>query len=258
MTAPIPREIPGLPAVPVKRPALLPSPVPARAVMAPVRRPWAAAYRLTLALAATASVTVQVMLGSPALVLSHFAAQSAALLALVSLASARRSWTGRRPLPGAVTGAALLYALITGLVHHLLLADTNPALPLPDNTSLPATIAAHILHTALPLAALLDWLILTPPARTHLRQTATWMLYPLAYLAFSLARGELLPTHPARYLHPFLDVTQHGYKGVLGNALLLGLAFYALAVLLVAVDHTRPNPVRRRPKTGFRLRAPVG
>ncbi|MEU3948983.1 Pr6Pr family membrane protein [Streptomyces sp. NPDC029526] len=260
MTAPIPREIPGLPAVPVKRPALLPSPVPARAVMAPVRRPWAAAYRLTLALAATASVTVLVLLGSPALALSHFATQSAALLALVSFASARRSWTGRQPLPGAVTGAALLYALITGLVHHLLLADTNPAFAfaLPDSTSVPAVIAAHTLHTALPVAALLDWLILTPPARTHLRQTATWMLYPLAYLTFSLARGELLPTHPARYLYPFLDVTQHGYKGVLGNALLLGLAFYALAVLLVAVDHTRPNPVRRRPKTGFRLRAPVG
>ncbi|CAL9469452.1 Pr6Pr family membrane protein [Streptomyces sp. enrichment culture] len=258
MTAPIPREIPGLPAVPVKRPALLPSPVPARAVMAPVRRPWAAAYRLALALAAISAVTALLLLGSPALVLSHFAVQSAVLLALVSLASARRSWTGRQPLPGAVTGAALLYVLITGLVHHLLLADTSPAFALSDGTSPPAAIAAHTLHTALPVAALLDWLVLTPPARTHLRQTATWMLYPLAYLTFSLARGELLPTHPARYLYPFLDITRHGYKGTLGNALLLGLAFYALAVLLVVVDHTRPNPVRRRPKTGFRLRAPVG
>ncbi|MBD9730466.1 Pr6Pr family membrane protein [Streptomyces sp. H28] len=258
MTAPIPREIPGLRHLPVKRPGLLPSPVPARAVMAPVRRPYAAAYRLALALTATGAVTVEIALGSPTRILSHFAVQSTALLAVVTFAAARRSWTGRQPLPGKLTGAALLYVVITGLVHHLLLADATPAYALSDDTSGPATLAAHVLHTAVPVAALLDWLILTPPARTHLRHTATWMLYPLAYLAFSLTRGELLPGNPARYLYPFLDVTQHGYKGVLGNALLLGLAFYALAVLLVVVDHTRPNPVRRRPKTGFRLRAPVG
>ena len=37
-----------------------------------------------------------------------------------------------------------------------------------------------------------------------------------------------------------------GLLSVLGNALLLGLSIYALAVLLVALDHTRPNPVRHR------------
>lgn len=82
---------------------------------------------------------------------------------------------------------------------------------------------------------------------------------PLAYLLFSFARGELiLPGTPGRYLYPFLDVDLHSYKNVLANALLLGLAFYALAVLMVALDHTRPNPVRHRGKTGFRLQPPVG
>ncbi|MEV6183757.1 integral membrane regulator, partial [Streptomyces sp. NPDC052015] len=42
------------------------------------------------------------------------------------------------------------------------------------------------------------------------------------------------------------------------NALLLGLAFYALAVLLVTLDRVRPNPLRRRAKNGFRLQPPVG
>ncbi|GAA4949004.1 hypothetical protein GCM10023238_14170 [Streptomyces heliomycini] len=66
------------------------------------------------------------------------------------------------------------------------------------------------------------------------------------------------PDSPARYLHPFFDVARHGYRNVLADALLMGLALYALAVLLVALDHARPNPVRRPPKTGFRLRLPVG
>ncbi|MCZ9337033.1 Pr6Pr family membrane protein, partial [Streptomyces sp. TRM76130] len=99
---------------------------------------------------------------------------------------------------------------------------------------------------ALPLAATADWLLLTVPGRLRLRHTAGWMLYPLAYLTFSLGRGELLiPDSTARYLYPFLDVDQHGYQEVLGNALLLGLALHALATLLVALDHARPNPLRR-------------
>jgi hypothetical protein len=231
--------------------------------MTPVRRPLTAVLRLLTALTAATAVAVELLLDSPARVLSDFTVQSALLLALVLALSARRDWTARRPLPEALTGAALLYAVIGGLVHHLLVA--NPASPFAAvgraaaDPAWSMTIAQHILHTAVPVAAVLDRLLLSVPGRLHLRQASTWMLYPLAYLAFSLARGELLaPGAPDRYLYPFLDAGRHGYKGVLGNALLLGLSFYALAVLLVALDHVRPNPVHRRSKTGFRLQPPVG
>ena len=261
MTAPIPRDIPDLPAVP-GMPALLPSPVPAAAVVAPVRRPLAAAYRLLVALAAAGAVTIDLVLGSPVRVLSHFAIQSNILLALVLALASRRAWSARRPLPSLVTGAALFYVTISGLVYHLVLADTATPFSIIGGTTQPTgwqAIASHILHTATPIAALLDWLLLTSPGRLHIRQAATWLLYPLAYLALSFARGELiLPGTRGRYLYPFLDVDHHGYKTVLGNALLLGLSFYALAVLLVALDHTRPNPIRHRAKTGFRLQPPVG
>lgn len=249
MTASIPRDIPDLPAVP-RPPKLLPAPVPATAVVTPVRRPLVAAFRLVTAVLALTGVTAQLLLGGPASrTLSHFTAQSSILLSLVMLASARRAWSARRPLSGALTGAALLYVTAAGLVHHLLLA--NPASPfaVPGSTGAGGwdTVAAHLLNTAVPVAAALDWLLLSVPGRLHLRQAAAWILYPLAYLAFTLARGELLlPGTEGRYLYPFLDVDQHGYKGVLGNALLLGLALYALGVLLVALDHIRPNPLRRR------------
>ncbi|OKI87046.1 integral membrane regulator [Streptomyces sp. CB02414] len=241
MTAPIPRDIPDLPAVPGP-PTLLPSPVPATAVITPVRRPLVAAYRIVTALLALTGVTLTLVTGGPATrTVSHFTLQSGILLTLVMLASARRAWSARRPLPGALTGAALLYVVAAGLVHHLLLTDGAVAA-----NGWQAT-ATHILNTAVPAAAALDWLLLTTPGRLHLRQAAAWLLYPLAYLAFSLARGELLlPGTEDRYLYPFLDVDQHGYRGVLGNALLLGLSLYALGVLLVALDHIRPNPLRRR------------
>ncbi|MCX5060342.1 Pr6Pr family membrane protein [Streptomyces sp. NBC_00452] len=261
MTAPIPRDIPDLPALPGV-PTLLPSSVPASAVVTPVRHPLTAVYRLLVALMAAAGVTLDLLLGSPVRVLSYFTIQSNILLALVFVLSARRAWSARRPLPSALAGATLLYISITGLVYHLLLAGASSPFSMTSSAAPPAGwqwISNQILHTAVPIAALLDWLFLTPPGRLHLRQAATWLLYPLAYLLFSFARGELvLPGTPGRYLYPFLDVDLHSYKNVLANALLLGLGFYALAVLMVALDHARPNPVRHRGKTGFRLQPPVG
>ncbi|MEV5883619.1 Pr6Pr family membrane protein [Streptomyces sp. NPDC052020] len=251
MTAPIPRDIPDLPAVP-GMPKPLSSPVPAAAVVAPVRRPLAAAFRLLTALVAATGVTIALLQGGPPHALGHFSVQANILLTLVLTLAARRAWTARRPLPAALTGAALLYVLVAGLVHHLVLADAAPPSPLTGG-------AGHILHTATPLAAALDWLLLPAPGRLRLRQAAPWLLYPLAYLAFSLAISEIIATGAAtRPLYPFLDIARHGYTSALGNALLLGLSTYALAVLLVGLDHLRPDPTPRRPKTGFRLRPPVG
>ncbi|MFF7134203.1 Pr6Pr family membrane protein [Streptomyces sp. NPDC008196] len=261
MTAPIPRDIPDLPAVP-GMPVFLPSLVPATAVVAPVRHPVAAVYRVLVAMAAAGAVTVELLLSSPIRTLSHFSIQSTILLTPVLLLSARRAWTARRPLPSSVTGAALLYVTITALVYHLLLVNTASPFALTGAAANPTgwhAVTALLLHTVIPAAALADWLLLTPPGRLHLRQAATWLLYPLAYLLFSFTRGELIPPGTGgRYLYPFLDVDLHGYKSVLGNALLLGLSFYALAILLVALDHARPNPIRHRTKTGFRLQPPVG
>jgi hypothetical protein len=160
-------------------------------------------------------------------------------------------------MPAAVTGAALLYVVIGGLVYHLLLANASTPYTMTSDAGAHTvwqSVAEQVLCTAIPVAAALDWLLLTTPGRMRLRQASTWLLYPMAYLAFSFTRGELIdPGNPGRYLYPFLDADLHGYKSVLANALLLGLAFYALAVLLVAVDHARPGPVRNRGKTGFRL-----
>ncbi|BFO13947.1 hypothetical protein SHKM778_03350 [Streptomyces sp. KM77-8] len=100
--------------------------------------------------------------------------QSTVLLALVMLASAHRAWSARHPLPAALTGATLLYVATASLVHHILLAPAT----MTGDTSRPDALAAHTLYTVLPAAAALDWLLLTPPARTHLRQATTWMLYP--------------------------------------------------------------------------------
>lgn len=262
MIAPIPKDIPDLPAVP-GMPTLLPSDVPAAAVMTPVRRPVTAAYRLLVALATAAAVALDLVLGpSPVRVLSYFTIQTGVLVAPVFALSAWRAWTARRPLPPLVTGGTLFYTLIAGLLYHVVLVNEPGTFsmtgPTDALTGWPA-LANQILHTATPAAALLDWLLLTHPAPLGLRHATRWLLYPVAYLIFSLTRGALIPQgREGRYLYPFLDAGHLGYKSVLGNALLLGLAFFVVALLLVAADHVRPDPIRRRPKTGFRLQPPVG
>ncbi|MET7437222.1 MULTISPECIES: Pr6Pr family membrane protein [unclassified Streptomyces] len=255
MTAPIPKDIPDLPAIP-GIPAPAPFIVPATAVVAPVRRRATAVFRLLVVLAASAGVALELRLGSsPVRVLSYFTIQSNVLLAVVLLVSARRAWSARRPLHPMLTGGVLLYIVITGLVYHVILANASSPFSM---TGGPPTgwhaVANHLLHTVTPIAAVIDWLLLTSPAPVRVSQAAAWLLYPVAYLLFSVARSAMIPsTSSGRYLYPFLDVDRHGHLGVLSNALLLGLAFYALALLLVALDHLRPDPVRRRAKTGFRL-----
>ncbi|WP_105975525.1 Pr6Pr family membrane protein [Streptomyces geranii] len=258
---PIPSDIPDIPALPgIPAAALLSSPVPATAVVTPVRRPATAIFRLLTATTAAAAVAAELLLdNTPLQTLSRFTIQSAILLTLVTTLASRRAWTARRPLPAALTGAALLYVLIASLIHHGLVANASSPFATPAPPTGWHAVTNHLLHTAIPLAALIDWLLLTAPGHLHLRQAAPWLLYPLAYLAFSLTRGELLdPGTEGRYLYAFLDVAKDGYKSVLANALLLGLGFYALAVALVTVDHIRPNPVHHRAKTGFRLGPPVG
>ncbi|MFD7712211.1 Pr6Pr family membrane protein [Streptomyces sp. NPDC059785] len=262
MTAPFPKDMPDLPAIPGAPPPA-PSFVPPTAVSAPPRRAAATAFRLFVAVAAAAGVAVCLATGSsPIRTVSYFTVQANVLVALVFTASAWRAWAARRPLPGLLTGGALLYVLSTGLVYHLLLANSSSPFSITGHIEALTgwqAVANQLLHTVTPLAALLDWLLLSSPAPLRAGQAATWLLYPLAYLLFSLVRSALIPpASSVRYLYPFLDVSLSGHLGVLSNALLLGLGFYALGLLLVVLDHLRPDPVSRRAKTGFRLQPPVG
>ncbi|SPF04541.1 Pr6Pr family membrane protein [Streptomyces sp. MA5143a] len=264
MTAPIPRDIPDLPAI-SGIPAPVTSIVPATAVVAPTRRRVAAAFRALVALTAALTVLIEMVAGSPLRVLSHFSVQCTVLVALAFAASSRRAWAARRPLSPLVTGGTVLYVMVAALVYHLvLMRDATPFSMTMTSTGAPVTPTGwHALtnpafHTVIPAAVVADWLLLTRPAALRLGHTMVWTLYPMAFLAFTLGRAALLtPDWPTPYLYPFLDVDRHGYKSVLGNALLMGLALYALGLVLVAVDHLRPDLVRpRRGRPGRHDRRP--
>ncbi|MEU9124967.1 Pr6Pr family membrane protein [Streptomyces sp. NPDC048506] len=207
------------------------------------RRPLAAAFRTLAALTGVTGLALD-MIASHDLgrLFSYFTIQSNILLAVVFAWSACRAWTGRPALSPRITGAALLYICITGLVFHFVLSNDSSGFSMTSHRTPLETAASQLLHTATPLAAVLDWLVLTAPGSFLLRRAWQWLAYPFLYLPFALVRGALLaPGTDGRYPYPFLDLDLHGYAGIATNAVVFGLAFYGLALALVLLDRIRPR-----------------
>lgn len=119
----------------------------------------------------------------------------------------------------------VLCIAVTGIVYHLALA------PL-DDLSGWAAVANFLLHTASPLIGVLVWLLFGPRDRTNPRIVAWSMVFPLAWLAFTLIRGEYVGFYP----YPFVDVAELGYAQVLLNCLLVAVLFLALAAGATVLD----------------------
>uniref|UniRef100_A0AAU2JQN3 Pr6Pr family membrane protein n=1 Tax=Streptomyces sp. NBC_00049 TaxID=2903617 RepID=A0AAU2JQN3_9ACTN len=221
-----------------------------------------AVFRALIAAAAVVGVLVECAYGSVPVVLSFFTVWTNILVAVVFTLSAVRAWQRRPDLDPLYRGGVLLFILITGLVFHLVLA--NPSSPFNvveelDKLSGAKAVANQLLHTVTPIGAVLDFLLLTAPRTLRPRHAAQWLAFPLAYVTFALIRGALLsPGTRTRYTYPFIDVAQYGYGRVALNAVVLGIAFYALGLALVAADRYRPaSPLAPRPLRENRISSPA-
>ncbi|MEV0446312.1 Pr6Pr family membrane protein [Streptomyces sp. NPDC050600] len=206
-----------------------------------------ALFRGLIALAAVTGIVIECVEGNPLVVFSFFTIWSNTAVAVVLGLGAVRAWQGRPALPPLWTGGVLLCVSVVGLVFHLVLdnaaSEFNEAAAIARLTGARA-VANQLLHTVTPIGVVLDWLVLTRPGALQWRHAAQWLAAPGTYLVFALLRGALVsPDTPTRYTYPFIDVTAHGYLGVLTNAVVLGLAFYALGLILVTVDRFRPSLV---------------
>ncbi|MGW2389418.1 Pr6Pr family membrane protein [Streptomyces lydicamycinicus] len=210
-------------------PAAAAARTPAAAVAPTIRRPLAAAFRTGLAAAAlTGLVLAAVDDPAPAHLLARFTVQANLAVALVSLCSAHRAWSGRRSVSPRLTGALLCFLALPVLVHHALPAGDATAFTLPG-TGTPTAAQAlshHLLYGLTPFAALADWLLLTAPRGFRLPCAWQWPAYPLLYLAFALA-------FPATAGAPPPTVT---------TALTLALAVCLLPLIAIGIDQVRPAP----------------
>lgn len=156
--------------------------------------------------------------------LSFFTIQSNLLAAFVLLSAGLTGLARRRPSSyfGFLRGAATLYMVMTGIIFMLLLAGLEQRL----QVTIPWVNI--VLHYIAPVWMLADWLLLPPREALRLRQAAWWLVFPLAYLAYSLIRGVLVGWYP----YPFLDVAEVGWVQVVGTACGIAVGAFALTWLL--------------------------
>lgn len=125
-------------------------------------------------------------------------------------------------------GASTLYMLTTIVVFTLLLSDLDPELltAVPwDNT---------VLHYLMPIGVTLDWLLEPPHQRIPFRSALVWLVVPLAYVGYSLVRGEIVGWYP----YPFLDPADGGWSEV--AAVSVGIAV-VVAFFAWVVTRVRPR-----------------
>ncbi|WP_300008845.1 Pr6Pr family membrane protein [Pseudonocardia sp.] len=129
---------------------------------------------------------------------------------------------------------AVLGIVIVAVVYHTLLAGLDD----PQGTEVVVNL---LWHTAVPIATVLGWLAFGPRGRVDVRVVAWSALYPLAWLAFTLARGAVIGWYP----YPFVDVAELGYAQVALNCLGITALFLSLATALMAVDRILPGAAPR-------------
>lgn len=150
------------------------------------------------------------------------------------------TWAGiasllrRRQPPAWFTGAVTLFAAITGLVSWFVLAPEDPDAP----AVFLGLTDGQIEHEVLPLAVVADFLLLTPHRRLRGLTAAQWLLYPLAYFAFTTIRGFVSPG--SEYPYGFVDLDALGWAGLLVNVVLYGAGFLVLGLVLVGLDRMLP------------------
>ncbi|MFH8380446.1 Pr6Pr family membrane protein [Kitasatospora sp. NPDC018058] len=134
--------------------------------------------------------------------------------------------TGRLPVPDAVRGAVVLYLAVTGLAYGTTLANYPDLLVIPW--------VADVVHRAMPLVVLADWLIDPPAQRIRPAVVFSWMAFPLVYLVYTLTRGHAVDWYP----YPFLDPARPGgYRRIAGACFLMTVAFLLVGAAVAAVGN---------------------
>jgi hypothetical protein len=135
-----------------------------------------------------------------------------------------RSRVGRFFSKPSTLTAITVYITVVGLIYNLVLRR----LWSPKGLQF---IVDELLHSIIPLLAVLYWFVAVPKSRVKWKDIPWWMIYPAVYCIHTLIRGERKGYYP----YPFIDVGALGYNRVLLNIAGIVLVFLAVSVLFVGI-----------------------
>ncbi|MBC5798583.1 MAG: Pr6Pr family membrane protein [Candidatus Eremiobacteraeota bacterium] len=170
---------------------------------------------------------------------SFFTIESNVFAAAVLLAIVAPLSRSNAPRLAMLRGAAVLYMAVTGAVYSLLLSGSQEAL----QTTVPWVNV--VLHYFMPAAIVCDWLAAPCPLpQRYAWILARWMVFPIAYVLFSLVRGRMTGWYP----YPFLNPALHGAAGVaiVVTAIAVSSVFAGALVIWYAKLRLAPRPAAAR------------
>ncbi len=167
------------------------------------------------------------VLGTTVVFLSYFTILTNVLVALALTAPAVMPDTrlGRWTATEGVRAALAMYIAVVGLIYHALLAGTwNPQGLL--------FYVNQILHTVMPIAFVLDWLLFVPKGRLRWIDPVKWLAYPLLYGVWTVIHGQMIGWYP----YWFIDIGELGWSRALVNFGFLLAFFLILGLVVAAID----------------------
>ena len=205
---------------------------------------WIRAYRVAFALLALAAVIRRFWFDDEGTMnyFSKFTYHTNTFAALVLLGGAFLAPNVIRSLRwDVVRGAAVMYGVTTFVVYGFLVNSFDN----PFDTSRHWTHT--VLHQLIPVVLVIDFLIRPFVNRLSWSTAAAWMVYPVAYLAYSLTRGAVIDWYPYDFINP---AEAGGWDAVAINVIGVTAGFLTLGLVLVWVSHLyhrRPTAMMTTP-----------
>jgi len=119
----------------------------------------------------------------------------------------------------------VLYIVIVAIVYVALLQNLTH----PQGLSL---LADRLLHRAVPGLIVVYWLVFIEKGLLRWRDPVLWLVYPILYAVYAIARGA----YTGRYPYGFLNISKLGIAQTMLNGVGLLALFLCLGLLVVAAD----------------------
>jgi hypothetical protein len=121
-----------------------------------------------------------------------------------------------------IRGSATVAIAIVGIVFGLLLSHM-------DSGMIPWT--NFVAHYLMPVIMVLDWLIQPPQTKLAPKHIWYWVIYPIAYLIYSLIHGDFTNWYPYWFIDP--AKSPGGWTGVVLYSAAITLGFLLVSLLLL-------------------------
>lgn len=166
---------------------------------------------------------------------SFFTVENNILVFITFLISALLTAAGRAPRwLDKLRGATTMYIVVVGIGFAVLLSGL-------EDTVLTAVPWDNIvLHYIIPVAVFADLLIDRPKTKLRFTQSLVWLLYPIAYIAYSLIRGAITGWYP----YPFLNPSHKGYDSIAAISAALLLLASVLTWLMCKLSNDKQRKLQ--------------